>query len=156
MRVRGENGVQQAGEAAVEVLAAKRVELGCALDALLDHAGLAQDAEVVRERRLGDVEIEAAAAARRGFLGQRANDAEALRVAEGVQHCRQLDVLCHGMELHYELIIRRPSYFGTMVVVLANQDLIMPDPATTSSAPPAGCLATPTPPLTPSKLAAVV
>jgi hypothetical protein len=43
-----------------------------------------------------------------------------------------------------------------MVVVLANQELIMPDPAPTSSAPPAGCLATPTPPLTPSKLAAVV
>jgi hypothetical protein len=43
-----------------------------------------------------------------------------------------------------------------MVVVLANQDLIMPDLAPISSAPPAGSSVTPTPLLTPSKLAAVV
>jgi hypothetical protein len=43
-----------------------------------------------------------------------------------------------------------------MVVILANQDLTMPDRAPTSSAPPTGNSATPTLPLTPSKLAAVV
>jgi hypothetical protein len=58
------------------------------------------------------------------------------------------------------LIIRRSPYFGTMILVLANKDSIMPDrapdpPTPPETAPPAKT-ATPTATLTPSRLAAVV
>src|SRR5262245_54051636 len=49
---RPQNSVEQARKALVQLLAAKPVEPQMAFGARLDHAGLAQDLEVVRERRI--------------------------------------------------------------------------------------------------------
>src|SRR5947207_12966237 len=71
-RLRGgrrEHRFEQTGEAGVEVVAPQRVQLRRADDPLRDDARLAEHAEVVRQRRLGDVEPEAAA--RAGLRGLR-------------------------------------------------------------------------------------
>src|SRR2546423_13807482 len=91
-RRRFEHGAEQAREAVFEILAAKPVELRRALLALLDQARLAEHAKVVGEGRLREAELEAAAALRAVHLGELADDAEPLRIAERVQHRDQLEL----------------------------------------------------------------
>ena len=85
-----EHRVQQPREALVELVAAQPVHERGALGPLLDHAALAQHAEVVRARRLRHRQIERAAAAL-ALVGQRAHDLEPHRIGERVQDAGQLE-----------------------------------------------------------------
>src|ERR1017187_9502011 len=115
---RAENRVEQAGEALVEVLAAERVQPRRSDRPLLDHAGLAQHAKVMGARRLRDLNVERAARTGRRIDAQLAHEAQPLGVAEGVEHGRQLEILCSGMvsahDYHcttfIELLLRWSSY----------------------------------------------
>jgi hypothetical protein len=56
----------------------------------LGEAGLTQDLQVMRQRRLGDGHIEVAATSL-AVQSQAAHDVESDRVAQGMQHLGQLD-----------------------------------------------------------------
>ena len=91
-----QHGLEQAGEACVEVVAAERLEAFSALNTGLHDAGLAKYSEVMRERGLGEAEVEAAA----GPLvasGQSSRYLEPGRVAERVQYVRELELLARRM-----------------------------------------------------------
>ncbi len=75
---------EQAREAGLEVLAAKRVEARRPLAALADDAGLPQHLEVVRAGRLRHRHVEAAAGAGAVAAGEVADDLQPHRVAERV------------------------------------------------------------------------
>ena len=107
----GEHGIEQTREALVEVRSAQAVQAGRALFALIDHAGFAQDAEMVGQRRLGDVQVEGSAAPRRRALGQPLDDPQPLGIAERVQHVGDLQLVAGGVEKGHEFIVRRSSSY---------------------------------------------
>src|SRR4029077_16906248 len=84
--VSSQHRIEQSWEARIEVLTTEAVQARGADLVLMDHAGLAQNPKVRRERPLGHVQIEAAAAARLLLLRQLAHDAQPLRVTQRVQH----------------------------------------------------------------------
>src|SRR3954470_24568114 len=91
-----ENRVEQPGEAGFEVLVAQRVQAGGPLVSLADYAGLAENLEVMRASGLGHRHVEAGA----GLLGVRGQCGDHLqphRVAEGMQHGAQLELLAGGV-----------------------------------------------------------
>jgi hypothetical protein len=79
-----EDGVQQARKAGVQVVHSQREQAFAAVGAGSNHAGLAQDAEVMRERGLREPELESAA---RGLVSLReaADDFESGGIAQRVQ-----------------------------------------------------------------------
>ncbi len=91
-----EHGVEQAGEAVLEVRASESGHLHGALQPLADDAGLAEDAEVVGARRLHHGKVEALAAPLLAG-GQPLDDQEPHRVAERVEHGGELDLLASGV-----------------------------------------------------------
>ena len=102
----GEHRVEQAGEAGVQIVRAQREQPLATVGTGADHAGLAQHPEVVRERGLGEAELEAAAGPFLGAYGQPAHDLEAGRITERVEHGRKLELLAgwvvrlsHGVPL---------------------------------------------------------
>jgi hypothetical protein len=88
-----QDGLEQAGEACVEVVAAERLEAFSALNTGLHDAGLAKYSEVMRERGLGEAELETAAGPFLGSDGKPAHDLEPGRVAERVKHGRKFELL---------------------------------------------------------------
>src|ERR1700754_4515720 len=88
-----EDRIDQAWEACVEILASEFGQLAGPLALLADDPGLPQDAEVMGHRRLGDAQLDRATGAGLLAAGQDADDLEPLRVAEGVQDARQLDLI---------------------------------------------------------------
>src|SRR3954452_16577424 len=89
-------GIQHPGEGGLEVLAAARVQPRGSLLALPDHAGLAQDLEVVRAGGLGDRHVEAGARLL-GLRGQRGDHLESHGIAEGMKHRAQLELVKGGV-----------------------------------------------------------
>src|SRR3954451_9085367 len=99
--LRGQHSVQQAGETGLEVAPTELGELRRPLALLTDHAGLPEDPGVVGHRRLGDTQLDRSTRTRRSAVGERPNDLEPLRVAERMQHGRQLDLAPIGvMQFH--------------------------------------------------------
>src|SRR5436305_7141035 len=80
-----QDGVEEAGEAQVELFATQRVKARRPLESLADHAGLAQDAEVVGAGRLGDGKLKALARARLA-RGEAAHDLQPHGVAQRMKH----------------------------------------------------------------------
>jgi hypothetical protein len=90
--LRGEDGIQQAGEALIQVVLAQGEEAPAALRAGSDHAAFAQYAEVVGEGCLREAQLEGAAGALVA-VGQFTDDLEARRVAQRVENGRELELL---------------------------------------------------------------
>src|SRR3954451_9984199 len=122
--LRAQHSVEQAREPRVEVLAPQLGHLRRPLALLADHAGLAEGPEVMGHRRLAEVEVEGAARARLGVLVEAPDDLQPVRVAEGVQDGRQLDLASLGVVwLHahqlslYDIcrttLVRCSSYYQT-------------------------------------------
>src|SRR5262245_2778230 len=114
----GEDGVEQARKPGIEVLTSQRGLLGGPCSLLPDDAGLAQNPEVVRHRRLRHPELDRAAGQWLRGPGQFAHDLEALRVAQRMQHGWKLELgssrVVKGDRLvdgHVRFIIRRSSNF---------------------------------------------
>src|ERR1043165_879808 len=82
--LRFEHGVQQSGKGLVQFFAAERIDPFHALAVRGDDAGVAQHLEMVRDRRLRHADPERAAR-RLPLVRQRAHDAQAERVAEGIE-----------------------------------------------------------------------
>ena len=91
--LRAEDRIDQAWKTCVEILASEFGQLAGPLALLVDDPGLPQDAKVMGLRRLGDAQLDRPAGAGLVGLGQSAHDLEPLRVAEGVQYARQLDLI---------------------------------------------------------------
>src|SRR4051794_19774711 len=91
-----QNGVEQAREPGLEILAPQRVEPRGALLALANDAGLAEDLEVVGAGGLGDGHVEG----RAGLLGvrvQRGDHLQAHGIAERMEDGAQLELLASGV-----------------------------------------------------------
>jgi hypothetical protein len=110
---------EQAREAGLEVFAAQRVEARGSLGALVDHAGLSKDPEVMGAGRLRDRDVEARARSLAVAGCQRGDDLQAHGVAERMQDRAELDVgalrmsdLLSGLGRrgHSRAIVRRASY----------------------------------------------
>ena len=108
-RFRAEDRVDQARELGVEVLAPELRQLAGPLSLLPDDPGFPEDPEMMGHRRLGDPELDRPARAGLIASGQPAHDLEPLRIAEGVQHARQLDfVPLRVMELRCVIYSHSP------------------------------------------------
>jgi hypothetical protein len=90
--LRREDCFQQAGEAVVQVVLAEGEEAAAAFGTGSDYAALPEDAEVVGEGGLREAQVEGAAGALVA-VGQLADDLEAGRVAQRVEHGRELELL---------------------------------------------------------------
>src|SRR5690606_5795579 len=114
-RGRPEDRRQQARELLVQLVAAELDVMGAAVHDRPRQAGLAQGAEVVRRRRLRQVETHEAVALGVGLpVGQHADDLQADRVRERAEHVDQLDVVdVGGRVLVHDgplpQIVRQPS-----------------------------------------------
>jgi hypothetical protein len=76
---------------------------------------------VVSERRLGDAQIEGSAASRLRALGQALHDPQPLRIAEGVQHVGDLQLVAGGVEQGHQIDCTPiVVLYGTIFVVLTN------------------------------------
>src|SRR5204862_4879111 len=86
-----EDRLEQAREALVEVGSTQGLEALAALHSRLDDPGFAQDAEVVREGRLRETEVEAAAGP---FVpgGEPPRYLQSGRIAQRVQHVGELEL----------------------------------------------------------------
>ena len=91
-----QDGVQEAGEARVEILAAQGVQPCGSVGPLTDHAGLAQHPEVVRAGGLAHLHVEAAGGTRVRAGVERRDDLQPGRVAQRVQHRAEVDVFACG------------------------------------------------------------
>src|SRR5918998_1021418 len=93
-----EDRVEHAGEARLEIVDPQRVEPRAAVLALADHAGLAQDLEVMGAGRLRDRHVQAAARP----LPRRevADHLQAHGIAERVQDGAQLELVAGGVGKH--------------------------------------------------------
>jgi hypothetical protein len=102
-----EHRVQQTGEAVIEIVAAQRKHAPATVGAGAYDTGLAQDAEVVREGRLREREVEGAT---RAFvaLGQAADDREPGRVAQSVEYVGELK-LPRGWMMRFAHSSERPT-----------------------------------------------
>src|SRR5438132_3167913 len=88
---RAQDRPEEPGEARLEVLSAELVQAARTDLALLNEAGLAEHLEVVCAGGLRDRKPEAATG-QLVALGQRGDDLQAHRVAERVEHGRELDL----------------------------------------------------------------
>lgn len=87
----GEHRVQQAWKASVQVVGAQREQALSAVGPRSYQPSFAQDAEVVRQRGLGETEFEHAAGGLVS-IGQPANDLESGGVAQSVQDARKFEL----------------------------------------------------------------
>src|SRR5665213_1063980 len=119
MRRSSEDRVEEAREAGVEIVTSQAVEARGALLELANHARLAQNPKMMRQRRLGHGQSESAAAARRGVSSQRGDDTQPLGIAQRVQHGLELQfVNCRVMECHRSDCTPLIVQYGTMIIVL--------------------------------------
>jgi hypothetical protein len=94
--VRAQDCIEQTGETRIEVIGPQPAEAGRALLALADDTGIAEHAEVVRQRRLAHGHLEASAAPLVARRPQLRRDAEPNRVAERVHHGGELELVPFG------------------------------------------------------------
>ena len=98
-----QHAVEQTGEAGVEVVATERVVAAGAVDLGPHHAGFAQHLEVVTAGRLAHRERDLRAAHRAVGVVEDAQELEANRIPERLQHVDELQLVAHGvLELAYE------------------------------------------------------
>src|SRR5215208_6853453 len=124
VRRRLQHGGEQSGEARVQVLPAQRVQPGGAALALVDHARLAKDLEVMGASRLRHGQVEAPA---RGLLArdrERGDDPQAHGIAERVQHRGELDLPAGGLGDAVLVLYddHRTICYGTRTIVQGGPD----------------------------------
>jgi len=92
LALRGEDRVEEAREAVVQIVLAEAQQTAAAVGAGAYHAALAQHSEVVREGRFGEAELEGAAGALVA-VRELADDLESRRITQRVQYGRELQLL---------------------------------------------------------------
>jgi hypothetical protein len=112
-----ENRVDQAREPGVEVLAPELGQFAGPFSLLPDDPGFPENPEMMRHGRLGDAELDRSAGTGLIASGDSPHDLEPLRIAEGVENARQLDLIpLRVMQLRcvihsHSPIVRRSSNF---------------------------------------------
>lgn len=102
-----QNGFQQSGKPTIQIITPQRIHVGSTHTLGADQSGVTQNAKVVGHARLRAPTIEVPTA---GFSHAReaADDLEAHRVAQGIEHTLQYEVINGRVfERSHERIIHR-------------------------------------------------